>query len=372
MPETKMMNPFMPSFGRFPKIVIDQQKALTDYLTGLQTHDAKYQTSLVYGTRGAGKTVFLLNVQRSLKQLDNWCFIRLNNGQGNLLFQLLHGLQKAAGVSLIDLLKKIKSVSLMGNGITWQSLQENNLIDYDEYLSVLLTRLKKQGKSVLIGIDEIEISDDIRAFGSEYQTLIGDDFDISLLMTGLPSRISEVQNDDTLTFLLRSNRIYLSPLDEQSIANSYETAFERGGREIDYMVIDQMSKAVKGYAYAFQTMGYYAWRYSQTSLRLDDDVLAKTIKSSKTDLFRNAYERMYMDISKTDRAFIAAIIKAKSPIVSIKELQDILHKPINYISVYRARLLDDQLITSPQRGYVQLALPFFDEFVKKYDQEHLV
>jgi hypothetical protein len=59
-----MTNPFMPSFGRFPKIVIDQQAALTDYLTGLQTHDAKYQTSLVYGTRGAGKTVFFVKCSK--------------------------------------------------------------------------------------------------------------------------------------------------------------------------------------------------------------------------------------------------------------------------------------------------------------------
>lgn len=123
---------------------------------------------------------------------------------------------------------------------------------------MLLARLKKQGKSILIGIDEIEISDDVRAFGSEYQTLIGDEFDISLLMTGLPSRISEVQNDDTLTFLLRSNRVYLSPLDEKSVANSYEKAFTRGKREIDYVVLDKLSQAVKGYAYAFQTLGYYA------------------------------------------------------------------------------------------------------------------
>lgn len=362
----------MPSFGRFPKIVIDQQEALTDYLTGLQTHDAKYQTSLIYGTRGAGKTVFLLNVQKSLEKLDNWCFIRLNNGQGNLLFQLLHGLQRAAGVSLVELLKGIKGFNIMGNGISLQSLQESGQIDYDDYLPALLTRLKKQNKSILIGIDEIEISDDVRAFGSEYQTLIGDDYDISLLMTGLPSRISEVQNDNTLTFLLRSHRVYLSPLDEDSVSHSYEQAFTKGHREIDYVVLDQMSRSVKGYAYAFQTIGYYAWRYSEKSLVLDDQVLDETIKASKVDLFRNAYERMYMDISKTDRAFIKAMVQAGTDSVSISQLQEILHKPANYISVYRARLLDDQLISSPQRGFVQLSLPFFAEFVRKYDQEHFV
>lgn len=156
MNATRMTNPFMPSFGRFPKIVIDQQEALTDYLTGLQTHDAKYQTSLVYGARGAGKTVFLLNVQKSLRQLDNWCFIRLNNGQGNLLFQLLHGLQKATGTSFMDLLKSVKSVSLMGNSISWQTLQASNLIDYDEYLSELLRRLKNKASQCWLALMKLK------------------------------------------------------------------------------------------------------------------------------------------------------------------------------------------------------------------------
>ena len=190
-------------------------------------------------------------------------------------------------------------------------------------------------------------------------------------MTGLPSRISEVQYDNTLTFLLRSNRVYLSPLDKKTIANSYEKAFTKGKREIDFMVLDEMSRAVKGYAYAFQTIGYYAWRFSRELLQLNEEVLKQTIRAAKKDLFRNAYERMYMDLSKNDRDFIEAIIKAGTDRVTTKQLQDILNKPINYISVYRARLLDDQLITSPQRGVVQLALPFFEEFVEKSNLEHL-
>lgn len=190
-------------------------------------------------------------------------------------------------------------------------------------------------------------------------------------MTGLPSRISEVQYDNTLTFLLRSNRVYLSPLDKKTIANSYEKAFTKGKREIDFMVLDEMSRAVKGYAYAFQTIGYYAWRFSRELLQLNEEVWKQTIRAAKKDLFRNAYERMYMDLSKNDRDFIEAIIKAGTDRVTTKQLQDILNKPINYISVYRARLLDDQLITSPQRGVVQLALPFFAEFVEKSNLEHL-
>lgn len=342
------------------------------FLQGITTYDAKYQTSLVYGARGSGKTVFLLEVQRTIDQIPNWHFIRLNNGQGNLLFQLLHGLQKIAGMSITDLIKSIQGLSVMGNSITLKTLEATGQLDYSDLLPTILKRLQERNQSVLIGIDEIEISDDVRAFGSMYQTLIGDDYNISLLMTGLPSRVSEVQNDKTLTFLLRANRIILSPLDEESVRYQYEQTFQRGKRNIDYKVLDYLTGDVKGYAYAFQTLGYYAWRYSQNNLQLDKDVYLATVKSTKQDLFRNAYERMYLDLSRGDLRLVHTIadLVGNEPI-AMRTLGEKLQLKANYLSVYRARLLDDQIIKAPQRGYVQFALPFFADFVEYWSQNHI-
>ncbi|WP_076459132.1 hypothetical protein [Limosilactobacillus caccae] len=359
-------NPFMPSFGRYPKILLDQQENLNDYLGRLLGDDAKYQTSLVYGARGTGKTVFLLNVQQTIKQFDNWLFIRLNNGQGNLLFQLLHALQLSTGVTLSELFKNIQGVNVMGNGITLRSLLTSGEIDYHYYLTKLLARLANKGKHVLIGIDEIAINDDIRAFASEYQTLIGENYPLALLMTGLPSRISEVQNDKMLTFLLRSHRIHLATLDELSVTDTFAEAFRRGNRKIDVPEIDALANAVAGYAYAFQTVGYYAWRYSEESLVIDQAVVDKAIASSKKDLFRNAYERMYNDISKTDRLFLRAMAESPSAEIATQWIAKKLGKNKSYISVYRARLLEDQLIIAPQRGYVQFNLPFFKDFILEH------
>lgn len=368
----KIRNPFMPSFGRYPKIVLDQQQAMDDYISSLLEEDAKYQTSLIYGLRGAGKTVFLLNVEHNLKQFKNWRFVRLNLGQGNLLFQLLQELREIAGISLADALKSIQGISVLGNGINFQAIQNSGLINYEQVLDDLLSRIEKKGISILIGIDEIEISDDIRSFGSVYQTLIGKDHKISLVMTGLPSRISEVQNDKILTFLLRSNRIYLSPLDHDSITRSYEEAFERGNREVDPIALDQLAKSVHGYAYAFQTLGYYTWKESQSSQEIDDVVVQKAIELSKQDLFRNAYEKMYTDLSDKDREFINVIVDQNVDEVSIQSISKIMNKPKNYLSVYRSRLLDDQLIVAIKHGYVALTLPFFADFVKRFRQEHFI
>lgn len=236
----------------------------------------------------------------------------------------------------------------------------------------LLETLRQRGQSVLIAIDEIEISPDVQAFASMYQSLIGQDYPLALLMTGLPARVSEVQNDDTLTFLLRANRVQLAPLDDEAVRQSYQQAFEEGGRQIDYLVLDQLASQVKGYAYAFQTIGYYTWRFSQESMVIDDQLAAKVIDATKADLFRNAYEQMYRDSSPTDQRVLRAIARLnRDEPVATRALQEELGWQANQLSVYRARLLDAELIKAPQRGVVQFNLPLFAEFIAELEERGL-
>lgn len=341
-------NPFMPGFGRIPRVAIARPTELTTYLSGLTSRDPRFQTSLVYATRATGKTVFLLTVQRALINETGWHFLRLSLGQDNLRFQLLSGLQRITG-------KRVSTA------------------DHVTVIANQLAILRKRKESVLIAIDEIEISQDVQNFGNMYQSLIGQDYPLALLMTGLPTRVSEVQNDGTLTFLLLANRVQLNPLDQEAVRNTYQEVFEKGGRQIDYLVLDRLAAQVKGYAYAFQTIGYYAWRYSQQSLVIDEKLYQEVIAATKQDLFRNTYERMYHDSSATDRLLLRAIAKLNgNEPVATKELQEELGWAANYLSVYRARLIDTELISAPQRGVVQFNLPLFAEFIDSLvEQEEL-
>lgn len=365
-----MKNPFMPSFGRVPSMVLDQKVTMENYLMHLNLKDAKFQTSLVYGIRGSGKTVFLLNVQRNYEKDKNHYFIRLNLGQGNLLFQLMSGLQQISGIDWKEILKSIQGINILGNGVNFQSLEQSKSIDYSSILQHLLDKLQKKGISVLVGIDEIEVSDDVRSFASVYQTLIGQDLDISLIMTGLPSRISDLQHEKTLTFLLRSNRIYLQPLDRMSVESNFSTAFEQGNKKISSPVMKRLVDSVKGYAYAFQTVGYYAW--DQSKDEITNQIANDVIDLTKQDLYQNSYEKLYTEISDTDRKFLDVIADYPSDKVPISEVISKLDKSKNYISVYRARLLDDQLIVVPERGFVSLSLPFFADFIHWYKERHLL
>lgn len=329
---------------------------MDNYLLRLNLGDAKYQTSLVYGVRGSGKTVFLLNVQRNFEKEKKHFFVRLNLGQGNLLFQLLSNLQEISGTNWSEILKSVQEINISGNGVSFQDTQNDVPINYSVVLQKILTKFKAKGISILVGIDEIEVSDDIRSFVSVYQTLIGQDLDISLIMTGLPSRISELQYEKTLTFLLRSNRIYLKPLDKISIRENYASAFEKSGKKIDPLLLDRLVDSVKGYAYAFQTIGYYVWDKSEDYI--DSSVVNSALESAKNDLYQNAYEKLYTEVSDKDRELLDVIASAKKEKVPISFLLDKFDNRKNYLSVYRVRLLDDQLIFVPERGYVSLALPF--------------
>lgn len=366
------VNPFMPSFGRIPKMVIDQQATMDNYISHLLIKDAKYQTSLISGVRGSGKTVFLLKVKHNYEKNDNHFFIRLNLGQGNLLQQLLSNLQRLSGLSLQDILQSIQEVNILGNGISFQNSQngQTDYIDYFSALKLILEKFQKKNISILVGIDEIEVSDDTRSFASVYQSLIGEDLDISLIMTGLPNKISELQREDTLTFLLRSNHITLKPLDYDSVYSNYEIAFSKGKKIIEPILLERLSRSVHGYAYAFQAIGYYTWEQSKNII--DNQTINEALSLAKKDLFHNSYEKLYTEISENDRILLKAVASYKNEQVPVKELLEKLKWKKSYLSVYRARLIKDQLIVVPSRGYLSLTLPFFKEFIDWYEDRHLI
>ena len=93
--------------------------------------------------------------------------------------------------------------------------------------------------------------------------MIRDNLSVALLMAGLPENVSEIQNDDVLTFLLRANRITLNPLDVESIKTSYARIFRNAGYQVEAPTLLYMTKQTMGFAYAFQLLGYLVWQTSE-------------------------------------------------------------------------------------------------------------
>lgn len=76
-----MKNPFNPSFGRQPTVLLDRTKLLNQLVSDIKDLDTPYRTTLIYGARGIGKTVFMNEVGRQIDQDPDWIVVHLIIGE---------------------------------------------------------------------------------------------------------------------------------------------------------------------------------------------------------------------------------------------------------------------------------------------------
>ncbi len=342
-------NPFNPTFGNVPPIFLDKQNIIRDLVDEIQ--HGYPQPFFITGVRGSGKTSFLTRVSQILKQ-DPHCYcVNLINEEG-ILTNLAQKLYRQHGSKLSKIFNVFESVKV--GAITLSRNKE--VYNVEEMLLELLQSIKKQGKYVVITIDEVNDSKPIRAFAQQYNDLKREDFPIFAIMTGLPDLVLDLQNNDRLTFLLRSRKIVMQPLNNQDMENAYQDVFDD-----NFAVAHKMANLTKGYSYAFQLLGDIYFRYLQRN-QLTPSVanLDKILEQYQITLFNNAYQKIFAGISDVDRKYLVTILDYPK----LTDTAKVMHKSVSYISQYRKRMLDRNIIKPSTYGKVQYTLPLFDQFIK--------
>ena len=194
----------------------------------------------------------------------------------------------------------------------------------------MLSHIQKLGKRLLITIDEVTNSENIKIFTSSFQIFLREDYPIFLLMTGLYENIYELQNDKALTFLYRAPKLILEPLNYTAVRKSYADIFQ-----IDLETAEKMTSLTKGYPFAYQVLGYLYWLHRDT-------------KS--------------LELSELDKKILIEI--ATSGEYRIKNIRERLGMRSELFSVYRERLKRKGVIDTREYGKIFMALPRFAEFVK--------
>lgn len=253
-----MENPFSPGFGRVPKIYLGREGLVDQVVRGLDNLASPYQTSLVYGMRGVGKTAFLTDVSRLVAEKPDWVEVDVAMGPG-MLDSLIGGAYLAADNQLRRALQAIGGVKFSAFGLEVAFKPANQVRGYQLLLEEVLKTFKKQGKKLLITVDEVKPTPEVVSFASIYQSMIRKEYRLALMMTGLPNQVTDLQNSDVLTFLLRSKRIVLGDLDRYALTHRYDQVFTTGGWSVAPTTLNKMWAMTMGYAYAFQLLGYLLW-----------------------------------------------------------------------------------------------------------------
>lgn len=103
-------SPFNPNFGKVPHLFLDREKIIDDYIDELTNSgdsiDTPYQTTMIYGVRGSGKTSMLTDIIDQIKTFKDWIVVDLLNNEF-IIDNLIESIQMQANLNFSGLVKKI-------------------------------------------------------------------------------------------------------------------------------------------------------------------------------------------------------------------------------------------------------------------------
>lgn len=344
-----MANPFTIVFGRKPTEMIERFPQRHEIMENFTSENANQQIYMITGIRGSGKTVIMTSVADYLRNESGWIVVDLNPET-----DLIHGL--AARLSNHAVCRKWfqqakLNLSYLGLGLEIEGAPP--ITDLETAVLNMLQHIKKHRKRLLITIDEVTNSKQMRVFASFFQIMLRQDLPVFLLMTGLYENIYELQNSKTLTFLYRAPKIQLHALEMNAIRLRYQSIFH-----IPENQAVEMSKMTGGYPFAFQLLGYLTWNQGGH--------YKEVLQDYRQSLYEYVYLKIWEELSPKDKAVLHGIAEAQDS--SVKRIKEHLNMTDNEWAPYRQRLLRKGVIDTRERGNVRLTLPLFQDFILEQAQ----
>jgi hypothetical protein len=254
------------------------------------------------------------------------------------------------------------------SGVTWSTTEshapEATLRSQIELITDLLA---EQETGLLITLDEIHQNQitELRQLATTVQHAFREDRQLAFVGAGLASAITDVVNDEVLTFLRRAERHSLGSVASEDVARALRTPVEESGRKVADDVLDVMVRGTRGYPFLIQLVGAQVWRLH----RSDPDISMESARDGVSDALRRlgrlVYEPALADASEIDKSFLLAMAKDEGP-SRMKDIQQRLEIDANFASQYRLRLIASELIEPTRHGYVDFALPYLRDYLREH------
>ena len=353
-------NPYNPSFGRKPDRFLGRKLIVNEILRSLDNSNSPWRTTLLIGIRGSGKTALLSDIYESIS--DKKCITVSFTPESDILDDVLSQLYVNIPRSIISKIPKPSGITLAGAvQLELNDSKPYFLNNFRHQITEIFRELKKKDYKVLFLIDETQKhSDGMRTFISTYQHLIRENYDVHLIMAGLPNVISDILNDNVLTFLRRSNQVVLDNVELSLVFHDYKEVLQKEF-DISDTLLEQATAFTGGYPYLIQLIGFYLWDYLKSGVD-STIVLDKILIQVKSMMYQNVHKLIYKGLSPGDRKFIKAMIADDN----VSMFADIISRSgmaKNQATPYRQRLIESGYIKAVGRGELKFAIPFTREFL---------
>ena len=350
-------NPFKPTFGKNPPLVIGRERIINDYIDGLD-EDAgdERRATLFIGQRGMGKTVILNQIAERAKA-KGWVVAEASNN-GTLLGDIVDELDEATSKKASRKLSGA-SLSVMGFGA---GIETDAAVaptpGWRMSVSKILDRAENiKARGVLFTIDEVHAnSDELRQFATAYQHFVREDRNVGVAMAGLPNEVSELLQDKILTFLRRANKVQIGDVPVDQVELGLLQTIEANSRSIGSRALQQAASATSGYPYLIQLIGSYSWRVHPETPEISFEDVRIAIPQARAKLIVNVVEPMLKGLSSQDLEFLKAMAQDENE-SKMADIQAKLGVSQSYAAQYRKRLIEADVIHSPRRGIIAYTVP---------------
>lgn len=373
-----MPNPFKPTAGKMPPILIGRQSIIDDFKEGLENGaGAPGRLMLITGQRGYGKTVMLTELGRVAKDAG-WEVISETASEGmcdRLVSALVRPGMKLRGVNVQPSIgvSGILNASLGGASFSVDQVA----LTLREVVNQRLAKMPR-GKGIVFTIDEAQAASmaDMVALATTIQHVIRDEdmrdvsdsdkHGIAFVFAALPSLMDELLHERVLTFLRRSVQHDLGLVAYPDVRSAYIEVVREGGLAIDSEVAELAAEASDGYPYMIQLVGYYMWRAAE--VRGSKEIEEADVIQGKKDalvLFDDAVCAPLFDgLTAAQRLFVKAVAKEAPQPAKVSEIANRAHRSASWVSKYRASLIKERVVESAGYGLVRLSASHLAEYVQ--------
>ena len=368
-----MINPFRPSFGVNPPLLVGRDAELLAFADAVDAGPgAPGRATLYTVVRGVGKTVMLNEVEAAARE-RGWVVVTETAVPGLVGRLVRHRLPEVAEqLELGDGRRRLTAVTLplhLG-GVTWQPPSSEQQLDLRAQVTALTDHLAERGTGLLITVDELHRADrsGLRELVATLQHCFREERPIAFAGAGLPAAIADLLNDDVLTFLRRADRYHLGSVDLADVADALRTPLVETGHSITDEALDIATRGTGGYPFLIQLVGYWMSKMTSTGdaeVRITESAAVAGVQAARRRLGSLVHEPALRDLSEVDCTFLAKMAVDDGP-SRMADIAERMGVDANYVSQYRRRLIAADLIYRTGHGRVDYTLPHLREYLREH------
>lgn len=366
-----MTNPFTPTFGTSPPLLVGRDTDLDDFREGLRGGPGSPErATLVTGLRGTGKTV-MLNAYEDVAGAEGWLVIS-ETATPNLIDRITHEHlpRLLSEVDPRQTESRLTGVSLPGGFGADREVSERHTPrpGLRSQLNLLTDLLAERGAGgVLITVDEVHRKglNDLRELGTTVQHSFRERRNVAFVGAGLPSAVNDLLSDEVSTFLRRADRRHLRTVRPEEVAGAIAVPVRQAGRDITPDALQVAVAGTGGYPFMIQLVGLHAWRADSTAATIDVDQARRGVDQARRKVGQLVHASALADLSDVDRSFLAAMAHDDGP-SRMADIAARLGVDATYAGQYRLRLIAAEVIEPRGYGLVDFTLPALRDYLREH------